>query len=844
VGNIDDLAEIIYTCMIEYENKHIKDIPERNNESEVFPCSHNENILDVSLYTLNLLPERLLPVVLYISDGVSSDFGSMDLHDTKRSFLRNYIHFCVLHVGSSMGFTPTSNFGFIPNQEDLRYLSEALGGVFVYAEDCDYLEDNDSTDQPNMYHQMLAFKTVKFSNQVVEPMESEARSVDIVQTKIISTGIETALKISSQEMNFPWKYNSRPPSIAEILCSYRSYKIPRLELEKLIRVRVNEGFSILKVVKSSAKTNVKVEIVMSFIFAPNVTVLYSIKFNWLLDEKQLSKFVPQKSIRVEINVLAHHPFAVLFINVHNIDPSKGGNQVGNGLYEKLGQLHELLKSITESDETLQILGQFNSPSALLLAKKISGEVDRQTESLDLPSNYWQYLNQVLLIKESLLDNWSCSLMLRSTSSQGNLGLRAAQIIMGRQEMNRAGYQVATIYLSKFLNAWGSFSLSKTTYIRWVGLGTGLQPVGFCLIQITWETESLMNVSLRFYGCELEEQRSIIREFHEGVHSIRHTLRNTTSMIEPLILCAKPANSLMVGYTPIFDTFSDFENFRNHPDPRNLLFIANASLSRQILRNKSWVWFSDIKCRSAEILSGLIEMAFVLLYNSRNHEGFLRISESSGCISFYKEYQYDSDDLFVVQYVILWSPTTNFLMTEVWIEPVRGSNPKEMNFYDRMQQDIFENDLRLLNRLLVLEFLRNKDMFTQEPQISHSSTSLVFVETNIFLGPLLENSRLVYTPFKCLHYENGLHESFVIDSGTKPISYIRQELIGTGVRLDDISAKDNQIYVCDCCQLLISDLKEDSGLNMNTILYGFFLSSLQVLRILFLLASGEPFRNNT
>jgi hypothetical protein len=830
VSNILDLAELIYNSMIDFENKNLNSVRTQLMEPDLFVIANTDSVLDRALYTLNLLPANGLGIILYVTDGVSSDFSSLDLHDTQRIFLRNYIQFGVVQVGSGLGFTPTCNLGFVPNQEDLRYIVEALDGVFSYAEACPYIDDEQEiSDTWNQYQQLLMHKSMQF----VDPLDEEivdhkSRVVDVVRSRFINTGFETSAIASSNELEFPWKYDSQAPSVAQILCSYRNYKVPRMELEKLIRTRINEGFILSKLKYSrSLKNALKVEFTFSFVFAQHIEILYTLKCT--CDPTiPLSSSTPSKAIRVELNVLAHHSFAVLFINVHSFDHAKQ-SAIGNGLYQKLGQLHEILKAITETDETLQILLQSNSPAAVMLAKQINGEPIAKNQTVDLPSNYWQYLNQVLLIKQNLLDSWSRNVMLRSTSSQVNLGQRAVQNYFGTQDStNRTRYQVATIYLSKFLNSWASFALSKTNYVRWVYASEESTPVGFCLLQIAWETESLMNVTLRFHGCSLEDETELIEEFQQGIYSIRHTLRNSSSMIEPLLICSKPANSLMVGYSAVNNEEVP-DDFRDLDDPANSLFVGNGSFARQLLQHHSWVWFADITTNPEDVVSKLIESSFVALYNSRNHEGYLRISESAGAITFYKEVEYDSTIAFVVQYVLLWNPKKDFLMTEVWVEPLRGGkNPKDLDYFALISQELYEKDLFLMNRLLAIELLVNAQSLVQRSPMTVSNPLVTFVETRFHLLGLLEQSSMVYSPFKCLNYDQENHIALMEskdDSITfKPILVPLESEYGMRVDMLRLFMEENE-QVCPNCQLKEEELSDDELKNANKILYGFFLASI-------------------
>ena len=54
---------------------------------------------------------------------------------------------------------------------------------------------------------------------------------------------------------------------------------------------------------------------------------------------------------MEINVLALHAFAMLFISLQDLDT---GEAPRNGLHDKLVQLHLYLKNIYEQDESIKV----------------------------------------------------------------------------------------------------------------------------------------------------------------------------------------------------------------------------------------------------------------------------------------------------------------------------------------------------------------------------------------------------------------------------------------------------------------------------------------------------------
>jgi hypothetical protein len=238
----------------------------------------------------------------------------------------------------------------------MRFITSTLNGKLLYADDFLYIDDENMNTEPNIYHQNLVMQTQNYQNFEITDKRFPIRHVDQATTTSSSTKFNA--QISKTEKGYPWNIDSSAPNIAEILCNYRNYKIPKLALSRCLQARINEGFSVVKIRAGyiPQKTSSKIEITLALVFAPNITVLYTIKFTWHQNteiKSSILNYVPQKSIRVDINVLAHHAFAILFINIHSYEASKA-NMTKAALNSKLSSLHDLLKGISESDETLQV----------------------------------------------------------------------------------------------------------------------------------------------------------------------------------------------------------------------------------------------------------------------------------------------------------------------------------------------------------------------------------------------------------------------------------------------------------------------------------------------------------
>ena len=196
-----------------------------------------QSIVDFGLYTLAMMPLDFMSIVIYMTDGVSSNFGEHISIDTCRAYNRDYINFSIIQIGSNSGFTPTVSLGYIPNQEDVRFLADALNGTFVYAEDCPYIDDETVDGNPNPYHLLFSMRLNKVNRpneeySTFKNFSDKPRTVDTVRSKFINTTAESNQEISTRELSFPWHFDSQPPFIAEILCSYRNYKLPKIALSQ------------------------------------------------------------------------------------------------------------------------------------------------------------------------------------------------------------------------------------------------------------------------------------------------------------------------------------------------------------------------------------------------------------------------------------------------------------------------------------------------------------------------------------------------------------------------------------------------------------------------------------
>ena len=80
----------------------------------------------------------LCPVVILLTDGVSALEDQQNTQNQQKSVAllsRLDIPCTTIQIGSQKGFFAGCNYGFVPDNETLRYISFVTGGSFVYADE-------------------------------------------------------------------------------------------------------------------------------------------------------------------------------------------------------------------------------------------------------------------------------------------------------------------------------------------------------------------------------------------------------------------------------------------------------------------------------------------------------------------------------------------------------------------------------------------------------------------------------------------------------------------------------------------------------------------------------------
>ncbi|KAJ3346090.1 hypothetical protein HDU83_003387 [Entophlyctis luteolus] len=409
-NNLFSVTEILYDRMNQYENEIIslKHLDNEMNETassllNVSKVSTNYpiqlNSLEHGLLALRLLPRDCSPVLIVLSDGVSMSpmKGEFLYRDVCRRLAKEIVNVTIIQVGSSFGFNPGVNFGFVPDNEALRFLARACFGKFIYSSDCNYLEPiarradretatDSSTSNPNFYHRYILIRTTNLSKSknLKAISVGDERPVDTPRVRLVDVNLRvsetTDVETLRRESLFPWHPHSLPPMIDEILYGHKDYNVDSRDLSSLIKCRLLEGFELKSIHIGSNASNInkaarkssvnrgldqkiskgeKVEIILLRPWLPNVTIQYTIKAKFILDSGDsnksfLSSVVSDKPLRIELNIRTTRTFALAFVNVENSDAKS------DSLVKLHNYMRILTRGIQESDGLLNLLVSFKS----------------------------------------------------------------------------------------------------------------------------------------------------------------------------------------------------------------------------------------------------------------------------------------------------------------------------------------------------------------------------------------------------------------------------------------------------------------------------------------------------
>ncbi|KAJ3100643.1 hypothetical protein HDU97_002036 [Phlyctochytrium planicorne] len=676
------------------------------------------NSLDYALFALRLLPLNTTPVVIYLTDGVSVGMrgGDFVYRDACRRLAKENVNFTVIQAGSSDGFVPRVNFGYVPDNEALRFLAIATFGNFIYGSDCKYLDVetviapgtseslNETPPSPNFYHLNLLFRMT-----VLTKLEREnkfravnaglrERNVDLPRSKLINAEMDTSTTVTAEEKRFPWTLESRPPLVAEILCGYKDYHA-NARLDFLINARLLEGFSLrsIHITKKSNRKGDKVEIILARHWLPNVTIQYTIKTVWSDTGLPLlygdSASSAGKPPRVELNILAHHAFAIQFVNVQDAEVKP----------DRLMKLHNYLRGIYEMDELLKMVASFNTDAVLGAVPKADPKLFPSVTPAgpgNMPmmvpgeqnTGIWHVLCHIVATKSSF-DEWDKDIILRPTSSQKvnilSLALPHFQMstsssslssTASRSTQERLRLPTAFYHLTQyFATVWSTFALSRQTFVKYLGVpssgassGASSIPSGFVVLRFVFETDWLVSLKFSFLNATKQQRIEVVEDICSHLADIRlgitkrvnpRGLEASSVSFAPIVVCKRPARRLLIRYQfpAVEDDDSSVdshsrvtgETLQTSPESnRDYTFQTRGDRScssamlisrppvKSYLRSHRWVWLADVPIKETEMDRATVlpphELAFEILCRLRLEEGYLLVSHKPFSVTFYRE----------------------------------------------------------------------------------------------------------------------------------------------------------------------------------------------------------------
>ncbi|KAJ3036509.1 KICSTOR complex protein szt2, partial [Rhizophlyctis rosea] len=305
-------------------------------------------LLEEALFCLDQLPKDAVPVLILVTDGVITD-ASTSLPISQRTLwkiTKQNVIFTALQTGSGNGFTPSVNYGHVPDNEFLRWLAVATEGKVVYSSDCRYLEADANQPvprealPPNFYHVQFLFRERAYGKVTTDGMYRAVhdaggeRRVDVTRVRRINRkgqvenadydddGVSGGGNGELEgEVRYPWEPTSRTPFLAEIVCGYREYYLG-CPLSLVVEGRLCEGYTLKSILLTERKERGrpdKVELVFGLAWIPNVTVCYTVRGNWIDRGKSVLEggvvgSVGGKGVKVDLGVVADHAFAAAFVN--------------------------------------------------------------------------------------------------------------------------------------------------------------------------------------------------------------------------------------------------------------------------------------------------------------------------------------------------------------------------------------------------------------------------------------------------------------------------------------------------------------------------------------------------
>lgn len=225
-------------------------------------------ILRAGLFALSLSSKEGQPSIVLITDGVVK--SNIQDESVIRQLTAENIYCSVVQVGHDKGFFPGLNFGFVPDNEILEFVTSATNGQFMFAENCPPITLNSTEDReshslfepPNIYHHRLLLKEIqldkgKSSRQSRKSKDgttggdsnSQVKTMDLPNDPTAPTVVDLSSSGALTHIDhriFPWDPSSHPIVEDIGICKYKEYFLPA-ECWHFMRARLRQGFLLYSV---------------------------------------------------------------------------------------------------------------------------------------------------------------------------------------------------------------------------------------------------------------------------------------------------------------------------------------------------------------------------------------------------------------------------------------------------------------------------------------------------------------------------------------------------------------------------------------------------------------------
>lgn len=268
-------------------------------------------ILRAALFAINLLNQNGQRSIILLTDGVVR--SNIQDESVISKLTADNISCNVIQIGNDKSFFPALNFGFVPDNDILQYLSNATYGVFSYAEQCPPVSNDDLSDimLPNIYHYRYLVKEI-FLDRVLssrlrkkqkESNNSQSNPNDNMVSETNSNTLSKSVNTGATHFErraFPWDPIAAPIAEDWVRLNYKDYFLPS-ECSHFIKARLRQGFVLQSVSlfddtgsnnsksmsKQATEDNLNsfqnrqnVVIILILRWQPDVTIQYSIKALW------------------------------------------------------------------------------------------------------------------------------------------------------------------------------------------------------------------------------------------------------------------------------------------------------------------------------------------------------------------------------------------------------------------------------------------------------------------------------------------------------------------------------------------------------------------------------------